>query len=145
MKRPVFAALILWLALLPVAARAEEGTDKPEPADITNSCAPWDGAATSILLKDSHVRASVYARLSPEAPQGKETTYTAAPDQPNRGGAEIMVCDDHDANCDVRAGTISLTPEGGDLYLGHLDWSDGKNIVHLPFRGKYQFKQMFCG
>jgi hypothetical protein len=134
-------ALCLWLA---PAAWAEEGA-AAEEADIANTCAPWDGAATAILLKKSDIRANIYSALDPGMLKGKPKQFTAAPGEPRNGGAEILVCDDKGGRCDPRAGTITLISEGGGLFPGHIDWMDGKEEIHLPFQGKYIHKPMFCG
>ncbi len=117
-------------------------------AEARADCAPWDGAATTVLLSDSALTGEArmpYLRLSAwvPLPQGEVRAEVEAA---NAGGLAASLCE-AGVDCDhADRGWVRLVPVNGEIQ-GHyqLHLAGGRTIVGSFTAPVRTDRQVLCG
>jgi hypothetical protein len=144
---------LLVMGMLLAGGRAQAGFQHAygEP-----TCAPWDGAAFSVVIQDAPIAAHKPGSLPKAAfPHYQVNVWTSKPEigrwiklpQPGDRAGTIISCPSA-GKCEVRAGRLRLDVFNADRVKGELrvELGDktGRELV-FPFDGPYFHSPMFCG
>lgn len=110
---------------------------------LTNTCAPWDGAAVALTLEGTGVRAQIY--ISPADIGDTPRQYTLD-GKMQQGSGRIYVCSAADATaCREVQGDIWLHRSPAGDIEGKLQIREGEHTRLLLLRLKQEHKRQFCG
>jgi hypothetical protein len=138
------------------AVAAKLGDDLPRDGaevlrgTLERSCAPWDGAAFTILL-DNRLSASVYASPLTLDKQGTQIASYPADGKSERDHASIVQCprprdgQAEDLPCRSAQGTIYIGSADEKEVTGAIEVNEGEYHSRHVFRVKWIHKQVFCG
>jgi hypothetical protein len=143
---------LLFAGLLSLGACAAEAGEDPGKtwkfAQAHADCAPWDGAATSILLSDSAVAPTVappYLRISAWIPL-PSAEVRADVETSGSGGMSASLCDMGERCVNADRGWVRLTPRDGKIeghYEIHL--ADGRMLTGSFTANLATEPRMLCG
>lgn len=108
---------------------------------ISNSCAPWDGAAMALELSDG-TTAYIYSSMQDI---GDTPRHYALDNQTKRGSGAVMSCHGEEKPCAAAKGEIYLHRAGSGEIEGRLESRDGEYTVLKNFRVKENRKEALCG
>lgn len=110
---------------------------------ITNTCAPWDGAAAALTLEGTGVSAQIFINLADIGDTPRQYTLDGKMQQ---GSGRIYVCNPADAKaCPDAQGDIWLHRSATGDIEGKLHIREGEHTRLLLFRVKQEHKRQFCG
>lgn len=142
----------LFVCLLSLGACAAEAGEEPgktwKYGQARADCAPWDGAATSVLLSDSVIGEEVprpYLRIAAYVPLPQQEVR-ADIETSGSGGMSASFCETGDSCVSADHGWVRLTPRDGKLeghYEVHL--TDGRTLTGSFAAEVATEPRMLCG
>jgi hypothetical protein len=108
---------------------------------LSNSCAPWDGAAVSLKLADG-TGARVYIRSSDI---GETPRSFALDHKMQHGSGQIVFCLEEGKPCTSASGMVYLHRAPSGEIEGRLEIKEGEHTRLKLFRVREEHVQQFCG
>ncbi|MDP2205356.1 MAG: hypothetical protein Q8K65_03535 [Alphaproteobacteria bacterium] len=108
---------------------------------LSNSCAPWDGAALSLKLADG-TGAHIYSGFGEigETPRSFTLDHKM-----QRGSGQIIFCLEEGKPCTSAQGMIYLHRAANGEIEGRLEIEEGEHTRLKLFRVREEHNQQFCG